>query len=252
MKQVERHIIKQNNPIWQQIDRLCFLSKNLYNYANYQLRQKFIFDSVYLGYNKLYHLVKRTPDYQALPAKVSQQVLRLLDKNWKSFFEANKAYRIAPGKFTGRPKLPKYKHKVKGRNLLVYTIQAISKPWLKLGVIKLSGTEFRTKTKVPVSDIYQARIIPQTGQYTIEVIYEKIEHHTVTNPKAIASIDIGINNLAALTSNKPGFVPVLVNGRPLKSLNQFYNKSLAKLSSQLSNNRFSSKGIKRLTANRNE
>ena len=129
MKQVERHIVKRSNPIWQQIDRLCFLSKNLYNYANYQIRQVFIFEKIYLGYNKLYHKVKGTSDYQALPAKVSQQVLRLLDKNWQSFFSANKAYKIAPDKFTGRPKLPKYKDKVKGRNLLIYTIQAISKPW---------------------------------------------------------------------------------------------------------------------------
>lgn len=269
MKQVERHIVKQNNPIWQQIDRLCFLSKNLYNYANYQLRQKFIFDSVYLGYSKLYHLVKGTPDYRALPARdakrhqssktticacgrcVSQQVLRLLDKNWKSFFEANKAYKLAPDKFTGRPKLPRYKDKVKGRNLLVYTIQAISKSWLKRGIVKLSGTELTVKTKVSVSDIHQARIVPQTGQYVIEVVYEKSESHTVTDSTTVAAIDIGVNNLAALTSNKSGFVPVLVNGRPLKSLNQFYNKTKAKLSSLLKNDLKTSKRIQRLTANRN-
>ena len=105
MKHVERHIIKRGSPIWQQIDTLFFLSKNLYNYANYQLRQEFIFNKNYLGYNQLYHLVKDTPDYQALPAKVSQQVLRLLDKNWKSFFAASKSYRLSPDKFTGRPKL---------------------------------------------------------------------------------------------------------------------------------------------------
>ena len=251
MKHVERHIVKQNNPIWQQIDRLCFLSKNLYNYANYQLRQKFILEQVYLGYNKLYHLVKGTPDYQALPAKVSQQVLRLLDKNWKSFFKANKAYKIAASKFTGRPKLPRYKDKVKGRNILTYTIQAIGKRWLKLGIVKLSGTELSVKTKVSVSDIYQARIVPQTGQYVIEVVYEKSESHTVKDSTAVAAIDIGINNLAALTSNKSGFIPVLVNGRPLKSLNQFYNKSKAKLQSLLARDRSSSKRIQRLTANRN-
>ena len=125
MQQVERHIVKKNNPIWQQIDQLCFLSKNLYNYANYLIRQSFIFDQTYLGFNKVYHLVKNQPDYQALPRKVSQQVLRILDKNWQSFFQANKAYHKKPS-FTARPKLPKYKHKTKGRNLLVYTIQAMS------------------------------------------------------------------------------------------------------------------------------
>jgi transposase len=249
MKQVERHIVKRSNPIWQQIDRLCFLSKNLYNYANYQLRQAFIFEKIYLGYNKLYHLVKNSSDYKAMPAKVSQQVLRLLDKNWKSFFEANKAYKIAPDKFTGRPSLPKYKDKVKGRNLLVYTIQAISKPWLRRGIVKLSGTEISVKTKV--SNIHQARIIPHTGQYIVEVVYEKSENHTVTNVELVAAIDIGVNNLAALTSNQTGFIPILINGRPLKSLNQFYNKNRAKLQSQLANNQKSSKQIQRLTAQRN-
>ena len=132
MQLVERHKIKPTHRFWQQIDELCFLSKNLYNYANYQLRQSFIFNKVYLGYSKLYHLLKTTTcgqvlcDYKALPAKVSQQVLRLLDKNWKSFFSANKVYKSNPNKFNSRPKLPKYKHKVKGRNILTYTIQAIA------------------------------------------------------------------------------------------------------------------------------
>lgn len=85
MQLVERHKIKPTHRFWQQIDELCFLSKNLYNYANYQIRQSLLFEKIYLGDNKLYHLIKNTSDYKALPAKVSQQVLRLLAKNWKSF-----------------------------------------------------------------------------------------------------------------------------------------------------------------------
>ena len=118
MQLVERHKINPNHRFWQQIDELCFLSKNLYNYCNYQIRQSFIFSRIYLSYNKLYHLVKTTTDYKALPAKVSQQVLRLLDKNWKSFFAANRTYNANPEKFKARPRLPKYKEKVKGRNIL--------------------------------------------------------------------------------------------------------------------------------------
>ena len=81
MRQVERHIVKQSNPLWFQLDPLCFLSKNLYNYANYLVRQSFIFDQVYLGFNQVYHQVKDTVDYKALPRKVSQQVLRILAQN---------------------------------------------------------------------------------------------------------------------------------------------------------------------------
>ncbi|VEP16974.1 transposase [Hyella patelloides LEGE 07179] len=249
MKHVERHIIKRSHSIWQQIDKLCFLSKNLYNYANYQIRQAFIFDKIYLGYNKVYHACKSTPDYQALPAKVSQQVLRLLEQNWKSFLNAIKAYKIAPDKFKGRPKLPRYKDKNKGRNLLVYTIQAISKPWLKKGIVKLSGVDILIPTKV--ENIDQVRVIPKTGQYVIEVVYEKKESYTVHNPNAVASIDIGINNLCALTSNQLGFIPILINGRPLKSLNQLYNKTFAKLQSLLPSHQLSSNRIKQLAAKRN-
>ncbi len=249
MQQVERHIVKPNNPIWKQIDQLCFLSKNLYNYANYLIRQSFIFEKIYLGFNQVYHACKNQPDYQALPRKVSQQVLRILDQNWKSFFQANQAYSNNPSLFTGRPKLPKYKHKTKGRNLLVYTIQAISKTWLKKDRVKLSGTDIIVATQV--KNIVQARIIPKVGQYVIEIVYEKPEDYTVNNPEAIAAIDIGVSNLAALTSNQKGFVPILINGRPLKSLNQFYNKTRAKLQSSLPQNQSTSQGIQRLTAQRN-
>lgn len=249
MRQVEKHIVKTNNPFWKQIDKLGFLSKNLYNYANYIIRQAFIFDKIYLGYNKLYHLVKRSLDYQSLPAKVSQQILKILDKNWKSFFAACKAYKERPQLFTGRPKLPKYKPKVKGRNLLVYTIQAISKTWLRKGKIKLSRTEIVIPTQA--RNIAQVRVVPQVGQYAIEVVYEGEEYHTVTNTEAVAAIDIGVNNLATLTSNQKNFVPILVNGRPLKSINQFFNKRKRLLQSLLNNNQKTSLLIQRLTAKRN-
>ena len=249
MRQVEKHIFKSNNSIWKQIDDLCFLSKNLYNFANYRVRQSFIFNNIYLGYNQLYHLIKTTEDYKALPAKVSQQVLKLLDRNWKSFFKASKSYQKAPSKFMGKPKLPKYKDKLKGRNILVYTIQAISKKELQKGVIKLSGTEITIPTSV--TNIAQVRVVPQCSQYVIEVIYDKELSCTVNNPNAVAAIDIGVNNLATLTSNQIGTTPILINGRPLKSINQFYNKQKAKLQSKLRDNLKTSKLIKRITANRN-
>jgi len=63
--------------------------------------------------------------YKALPAKVSQQILMVLDNNWKSFREALQAYYEGPSKFFERPRLPKYKHRTERRNILVYTIQAI-------------------------------------------------------------------------------------------------------------------------------
>ncbi len=86
----------------------------------------------------------------------------------------------------------------------------------------------------------------------IEIVYEQTEECTVNNIEAIAAIDIGVDNLAALTSNHKGFIPVLDKVRPLKSLNQFYNKTQAVLQSQrFKEKKTSSKGINRLTARRN-
>jgi putative transposase len=115
MRLVERHIIQPNHRFYQEIDRLCFSSKNLYNYANYLIRQSFIFEKTYLNYNPIQKTVQGSEPYQALPAKVSQQILMVLDRNWRSFLAANQAYQKTPEKFLGRPKLPKYKKKRNGQ-----------------------------------------------------------------------------------------------------------------------------------------
>jgi putative transposase len=253
MQLAERHIIKSTEHRFATIDRLAFKSKNLYNAANYVIRQNFVYGSGYLNYNKMAQLMKSHPAYKALPAKVSQQILMILDKNWQGFFAAVKAYRIQPIKFTGCPKLPKYKDKVKGRNLFVYTIQAISSKQLPKGIIKLSGTDISIKTQVKSEKICQVRLVPKCDSYVIEVIYDEPEPTSDANQKeSVASIDLGLNNLGALTSNQPGFVPLLINGRPLKSINQFYNKRKAHLQSRLKGLRQPSRRIQRLTRCRNQ
>lgn len=225
MKLVERHIIKPNHRFYSEIDRLCFASKNLYNYANYLIRQAFIFQNTYLSYHTIQKTVQGTEPYQALPAKVSQQILMILSNNWKSFQATNQSYSETPQKFLGKPKLPKYKPKEKGRNLVVYTTQALSKPYLKKGIIHPSKTEIYLKTQVEVTKIKQVRIVPKLSHYVIEVVYEtEIQQHQL-NPEKIASIDVGLDNLATLTFNQAGIMPLLINGRPLKSMNQYYNKT---------------------------
>ncbi len=110
-------------------------------------------------------LMKSHQAYKELPAKVSQQTLMILDKNCKSFFEAVKAYKIEPTRFTGRPKLPKYKDKVKGRNILVYTIQAISSKQLKKGIIQLSGTNISIKTLLTLPGLEGAGILGSISRF---------------------------------------------------------------------------------------
>jgi len=231
MRLVERHVIKRTDPRFETIDRAAFASKNLYNAANYELRQAFIFRGVYLKYPEMHQRMKDHEAYKALPAKVAQQILMVLDRNWQGFLAALEAWRDDPAKFLGRPRLPRYKDKQRGRNLLVYTIQALSIPALRGGVICPSMLCITVQTRQ--RNVQQVRIIPRIGFYVVEVVYEREPVPAAVNPALRAGVDVGLNNLALLTSDKPGFVPRVVNGRPVKSINQFYNKRRAELQSKL-------------------
>ncbi|MFL5659053.1 MAG: RNA-guided endonuclease InsQ/TnpB family protein [Ktedonobacteraceae bacterium] len=250
MKLVEQHVISKRDPRYAAIDAAAFASKNLYNAVLYLVRQSYIHAGKYLNYYEVQKRMQSHEAYKALPAKVSQQVLMQLHHDWESFFKARDAYNEGPSKFLGRPKLPGYKHKTEGRNMLVYTIQAISqgKKGLKRGMIKPSMLAIEVQTKH--KDIDQVRIVPRKGFYVVEAVYGKEVKQAPVNPAYYAGIDIGMNNLVALTSNKPGFQSVVVNGRPVKSVNQFYNKRKAELQKQLGHTG-TTKRMERMTNKRN-
>src|SRR5260221_7010558 len=231
MQLVEQHVIDRKDPRYSVIDEAAFKSKNLYNAALYEVRQAFIHEGKYLNYNEMDRRMQSSDSYKALPAKVSQQVLVLLDKNWTAFFEARAAYEEDTSKFTGRPRLPKYKHKTEGRNILVYTVQALSQPGMRDGLIRPSGLPITVETEHTVID--QAHIVPRNGYYVVEVIYTKEPVQANVDPSFCVAIDLGVTNLAAIASNREGFVPRLVNGRPIKAWNQWYNKRMKELKKQL-------------------
>jgi len=232
---VEQHCIDKRDPRYRVIDEAAFKSKNLYNAALYELRQAFIHEGKYLDYNEMDRHMQSHEAYKALPAKVSQQILMLLDKNWTAFFEAREAYEENPSTFTGRPHVPKYKHKLEGRNILVYTIQAISqgKKGLQRGIIKPSQLPITVKTKQDPATIDQVRIVPRNGHYVVEVIYTKEPVQAKVDPSFCVGIDLGVTNLAAIASNREGFIPRLVNGRRVKAWNQWYNKRMKQLKKRL-------------------
>lgn len=246
----ERHFIKSADSRFEAIDQAAFASKNLYNLANYHVRQSFIGEGVYFNYVAIYHQVKHSDAFATFPRKVSQMVLRQLHQSWTGFFAAIKVWAKNPSLFTGRPSLPGYKSKQEGRNVLIYNNQAFSKKALKKGLIKPSGLGITVQTKQENVDI--VRIVPRQGHYVVEVVYSvEVEPNPDLGENLVAGIDIGLNNLAALTSNKLGFKPLLVSGRPLKSINQFYNKRKAELQSKLGSGQHTSKRIRRLTEKRN-
>jgi len=249
MKLVERHFIAKNHPLWSEIDQKAFLSKNLFNLANYHYRQHFFQHHQKLNFNQLYHRLSQTPDYKALPTKVSKQIIRRLDSAWISYFQAVKIGQKHPENFLGQPKIPGYKHKTKGRNILPYSHESISKKTLKKGICQLSLSQI----KIPTSqkEIIEARIVPKSSCYVIEIVYEKAEE--TTHHQEIAGIDLGVNNLMAVTTNQTGVRPLLIKGRPLKAINTFYNKQRSCLQSQLKikENQNQSQRLKKLTHKRN-
>jgi putative transposase len=108
MQLVEQHIISRDDPRFAQLDAVALASKNLWNAANYLVRQSFLFEHVYLDNVKVFHLITSHEAYQALPRKVSNQVLIQQHKAWKAFFEGMEEWKERPEKFVGCPKLPRY------------------------------------------------------------------------------------------------------------------------------------------------
>jgi IS605 OrfB family transposase len=248
MHLVEQHVIPRKDSRFAPIDQAAFVAKNLYNAALYLVRQSFIFEHRYLDYQAVYHQMKHHEAYKALPAKVAQQVLKLLDKNWQSYFAATFAYQEDPSRFVGRPKLPHYKHKMDGRQVLIYTTQALATAALRRGEVCPSKLAVAIQTKQ--TRIVQVRIVPQPGFYVIEIVYHQQEALPSCDPTLYAAVDLGVDVMDALTSNKKGFVPRLVNGRPLKSTNQFYNKRRAELQEAFGHEG-NTRRMERLTTRRN-
>jgi putative transposase len=252
MQLVEQHIIKRTDPRFPRLDAAAFAAKNLWNAAHYLLRQSFLFEGKYLNYAAVFHQIKSHEAYRALPRKVSNQVLRQLHHAWVSFFEAMDEWRQHPEQFTGRPKLPGYKDKTTGRNLLLYEMGAIWKRELDQAVIALSDLGALVWTAQSRESIQQVRIVPKGDHYVIEVVYQDAPKPAAVDPALFVAADLGVNVLAALTSNKPGFIPRLVNGRPLKSTNQFSNTQRARHQQKLARaKRYTSRQLDRITTKRN-
>lgn len=227
MNRVEKHIIKSNNKYYKMLDEYCFKSKNLYNYANYIIRQEFINNGKWIRYNELDKIVKNKEndfDYKNMPISSSaQQCLKLLDKNWKSFFASIKDYNKNPSKYLGRPKLPKYKSK-NSRNALILTNQNCK---IKNGYIKFpkkfKGLLIKTKIR---NGLQQVRVIPKDKYLVIEIVYKIEDVEPLVDNGRYVGIDLGLDNFATITNNC-GLIPLVINGKGLKSLNQYYNKQIS-------------------------
>lgn len=248
MQRVERHIIKPNDKRFNSIKEICHKSKNLYNYANYIIRQDFIANkSIPKEYDLTTKLAKeKQADYISLPAQSSQQTIKLLYKNYKSFFKALKSYQKNKSKFTSNPKLPKYKAK-NGVSIVVFTNQQAKikqgKSLNKIHFPKSTNLKpFITKIDNQTSTLKQVRFIPKSTCFIVEVVYECLAKATNLIENSFLSIDLGLNNFVTSIDNQSK-QPFIINGRAIKSVNPFFNKLRAKYTQtlKLSNNKFHSK-----------
>ena len=241
---IEKHIIKRTHPFYNECDRLCFQSKNIYNQGLYNVRQHYFNTKTYLNYYGNYDLTKTQECYDYLPKKVFTQTLRHVDMVFKSFFALLKNKTV-------KNRLPKYLDKVDGRYITIFTKQAIGlREFKKTGKLHLSQTDIYISTKLTdFNKLKEVRVVPRMHHYVIEVVYEVKEKTHCDNGKC-ASIDLGLNNLATVAFND-GSKPLIVNGRPLKSINQYYNKKKAQYQSRLKGNKRTSKRIYTLTNKRN-
>lgn len=244
----ERHIIKPNNPLYKELDNVCFLSKNLYNKALYIVRQHYFSTKEHLNYYGVNRLMidSKDADYYALNSKVSNNILMLVDRNFKSFFSLIKKKK---NKYYDKPvRIPRYLDK-QGRYVAVFNKYAVSKRFLKKGLIKLSNISGVVKTKITTDNVVEVRVLPRTNHYILEVVYEKEEKQLLPDNGRYAAIDLGLNNLATVCSNVEK--PFIINGRPLKSINQRWNKHKANLQSRLTDNKKGSKQLTLITEKRN-
>ena len=252
LTRVERHVIKPTDKRYAQIASICHKSKNLYNYANYILRQAFITDK---KLPKEYDLTKllakeNQVDYRSLPAQTSQQVIKLLYKNYKSFFKALKSYRKDKSKFTSNPKLPKYKKK-DGYSITIFTSQTCKlKDDGKIYFPKSTGLK---AIKSKVSNLKQVRFIPKATCFIVEIVHDIEQKITETIANSFISIDLGLDNFVTAIDSQ-SLKPFIINGKAIKSFNRYYNKQKAYYQSicKKSNDKFNTKRLSKLSMARNE
>ena len=223
---------------YQVLRELCGISKNLYNVGLYNVRQHYFTEKSFLTYESNYHVAKHNENYKLLQAGVSQQILKVVDRSFKSFFNLMKKAKHGEYRFQD-VRIPNYLPKY-GLFPLILSTNAIR---VKGGYffIPLSNTYKKKscikeiKVKFPPQlvgkTLKEVRIIPKAKgkRFDIQYVYEQPFETVPLDKEKAMSIDIGLNNLATCVTSDG--LSYLYDGRPLKSINHYYNKQKAKYQS---------------------
>ena len=231
VKQQVKHLSKED---YKSIKELCHIAKNLTNQAIYNVRQYYFAEGEYLNYEKNYALLKSSDNYKMLNSNMAQQILKEVDGSFKSFFGLLKLAKN--GKYAFKDcKLPKYLPKDGYATLVIGFVRLKGN---KL-ILPFSNTYKKTHKSIEITippilldkKVKEIRIIPKANArfFEIQYIYEAECVWRNLNKNNALALDLGVNNLVtAVSSNGKSFI---IDGRRLKSINQWYNKQNARLQS---------------------
>jgi transposase len=213
------------------INELSYHTTKLYNIANYDCRE-----NKYNNFYTMRELYKNNYHKQFLYSQSYQQIFKILDQNWKSYFASIKDYKKNPNKYKGEPKIPKYKNLNNKKNEIVFDKQGIrfKNNYLILSLSKEMQNKFQVQSlnfninyiKIPnITRIKQIRLAWDNSnkRWYINFIYERNIINIAKNYNNIMSIDLGLNNLATITfGHLTRFY--IIDGKYAKSKNSYYNK----------------------------
>ena len=249
MELTEKEIIYSNDERFDLIKNLCHLSKNLYNASLYDVRQYYFETKSYRTWQSQKPIFVKTknPDFYALQSTLAGEVLMQVGQQFLSFFN---------NKSNQKKRIPKYKDK-NGYNIVTFPKLSISKQIdfddvNRIYTYTLCKRSYNLKIKSTQSNVKMVKFVYDEVNNLIKCfkIYEVTQHELKKDNSRYFSIDPGLNNIVAIYNNI-GIRPLLYNGRPIKSINQYYNKTNAKLRSELPTNIKSSKRLKQLSFKRN-
>lgn len=248
MHLAEKELIYSTDSRFNLIKELSHLSKNLYNASLYDVRQHYFETGEYRTWQTQKSMFTKThnEDYYALQSKVAAEVLIQVGRQFISFFR---------NKTTKNKRIPRYKKK-DGHNVLTFPKATISKnvefdEKRGIYIYTLCKRRYNIKIESTKPNIKMIKFSYDEDNDLIKCfkIYEVEEPQLKRDNSRYFSIDPGLNNIVAVFNNV-GIRPLLYNGRPIKSINQYYNKNVAKMRSELPSNIKSSKAIRKLSLKR--
>ena len=210
------------------IDNFAYASKNMYNKALYYQRACYIQNQKFMNFCDLWNIVKTTSEAKALPISgMCQTICRQVTNDCYNFNKSLKAYKENPNKFNGKIRLPKYKDKVTGRNVIELFANQIKIIDQEL-IFPNSFNGFKLQINKDLEDIEEVRISRRNNKYYIDIVYTKPVEISDLGLKYAAAIDLGVDNFATIVMVSEGkqINPKIINGKGLKSYNKRFNNKL--------------------------